>query len=154
MLRRLSVPPTSLIAAGASALAGVLVAFLMRINATLGEQIGVLEATFVIHLVGTAFALLLIGRRLNGAFWRKLRRGPTYELSGGMIGVVMVLLANVTVPPLGVALAVSLFVAADLFFSTLSDHFGWLGLPRVRITRRRIVGLVLILAGVMLLRWG
>lgn len=141
-------------AIGASVLAGILVAFLVRINATLGEHVGVLEATFIIHVVGTAFALLLVGVRLTPSFWGKLRRRPAYELSGGAIGVVMVLLANITVPPLGVALAVGLFVAADLFFASVSDHFGWLGLPRVPITRRRIVGLVLVLAGVVLLRWG
>lgn len=135
-------------------MAGVLLGFLVRINATLGEYIGVLEATFIVHLIGTVFAFLLVGLRLRRPFWRALRHGPRYELSGGVIGVVMVLLANLVVPHLGVALAVSLFVAADLFFSSVSDHFGGLGLPTIRISSRRVVGLVLVLLGVLLIRWG
>lgn len=154
MPRQLFSSPASAIAIGGSALAGIFVAFLMRINATLGEHIGVLEATFVVHAVGTVFALLLIGTRLTKNFWRELRRGPAHELSGGVIGVLIVLLGNIVVPPLGVALALSLFVAADIFFSTVSDHFGWLGLPQVKVTGRRMIGLMFVLVGVLLLRWG
>jgi transporter family-2 protein len=73
---------------------------------------------------------------------------------GGVIGVVIVLLANLTVPQLGVALAVSLFIAADLFVSSLSDHFGWLGLRRIRVSPQRIIGLLIVLAGVLLVRFG
>ena len=138
----------------ASIIGGFVLAFAVRINATLGEYVGVLEGSFVVHLVGTGFALLLAAPWLNRSFWQSVRNGPHYELGGGIIGVLMVLLANVTVPHLGVALAVSLFVAADLFFSSVSDHFGWLGLPRIRISRRRVLGLVLVLAGVLLVRFG
>ncbi len=154
MPRRPVTVSNDLLAASVSILAGVLVALLVRINATLGEYAGVLEATFVIHAVGTAFALLLVGGRLRRPFWRQLRQRPALELSGGAFGVLIVLIANVTVPPLGVALAVSLFSAADLFFASVSDHFSWLGLPRVRFTARRAVGLILVIAGVLLLRWG
>jgi len=143
-----------ILAISVSVAAGILLAFAVRINATLGEYVGVLEGTFVVHLVGTVFALFLVGGRLRRPFWQALRRGPRYELGGGVIGVLMVLLANVTVPHLGVALAVSLFVAADLFFSSVTDHFGWFGLPRVEISGRRILGLLLVLLGVLLVRWG
>lgn len=134
--------------------AGVLVALLLRINATLGTYTGVLEATFIVHAVGTIFACGLVGMQLRRRFWKKLYRGPVLELSGGAFGVLIVLLANVTVPPLGVALAASLFIAADLIVSSLSDHLGWLDLPQVRLTKRRAAGLLLVLAGVVLMRWG
>ena len=137
-----------------SVASGVLIAFAVRINATLGTYVGALESSFIVHLTGTAFALLFVGLRLERPFWVKLRRGPTRELMGGVIGVVIVLLANLTVPQLGVALAVSLFIAADLFVSSLSDHFGWLGLRQIRISPRRVIGLLVVLAGVLLVRFG
>jgi transporter family-2 protein len=133
---------------------GVLVGVAVRLNATLGEYVGALESSFIVHLTGTAFALLFVGLRLKRPFWTKLRRGPKRELMGGVIGVVIVLLANLTVPQLGVALAVSLFIAADLFVSSLSDHFGWLGLRRIRVSPQRIIGLLIVLAGVLLVRFG
>lgn len=146
--------PRRTVAVLVSIAGGLLLGVTVRINATLGEYVGVLEGSFIVHLTGTAFALLLVGARLDGSVWETLRRSPRHELTGGIIGVVMVLLANVTVPQLGVALAVSLFVAADLFFSSVSDHFGWLGLPQIRVSRRRVVGLLLVLAGVLLVRFG
>lgn len=150
----LNAAPRRLVAIGVSIAGGLLLGVTVRINATLGTYVGVLEGSFIVHLTGTAFALLLVGTRLKRPVWQTLRRSPRHELTGGLIGVVMVLLANVVVPRLGVALAVSLFVAADLFFSSLSDHFGWLGLPRIRITPRRLVGLLLVLIGVLLVRFG
>jgi transporter family-2 protein len=149
-----SAVPRRTVAVLVSIAAGLLLGVAIRLNATLGEYVGVLESSFIVHLTGTAFALLLVGARLNRSVWKMLRRTPRHELTGGIIGVLMVLLANVTVPQLGVALAVSLFVAADLFFSSVSDHFGWLGLPQIRVSPQRVVGLLLVLAGVLLVRFG
>jgi len=149
-----SAVPRRTVAVLVSIAAGLLLGVAIRLNATLGEYVGVLESSFIVHLTGTLFALLLVGARLNRSVWETLRRSPPHELTGGMIGVVMVLLANVTVPQLGVALAVSLFVAADLFFSSVSDHFGWLGLPRIHVSPRRVIGLLLVLTGVLLVRFG
>lgn len=134
--------------------AGVLLGLLVRINATLGEHLGIFEATFVIHLVGTVFAVLLLTRRLGRPFLRQLRRAPRYELAGGLFGVAMVALANLVVPPLGVALAVSLFITADLLASSAADHVGLFGLRRLPLTGRRLLGLLLVVAGVLLIRWG
>jgi len=149
-----SAVPRRLAAVLVSIVAGLLLGVAIRLNATLGEYVGVLESSFVVHLTGTLFALLLVGARLNRSVWATLRRAPRHELTGGVIGVLMVLLANVTVPQLGVALAVSLFVAADLFFSSVADHFGWLGLRPIRVSPQRVVGLLLVLAGVLLVRFG
>lgn len=134
--------------------AGVVLAFAIRINATLGAYVGPLEATFVVHLVGTLFALVLLVRRLNRPLLHALRSRPRYELSGGLFGVAMVLIANLVVPHLGMALSVGIFVASDLFFSSLTDHFGWLGFQRIPFSWRRLLGLALAVAGVLLVRWG
>lgn len=149
-----SAVPRRTVAVLVSIAGGLLLGVAIRLNATLGEYVGVLESSFIVHLTGTLFALLLVGARLNRSVWGMLRRSPRHELTGGIIGVVMVLLANITVPQLGVALAVSLFVAADLFFSSVSDHFGWLGLPQIRVSPQRVIGLLLVLAGVLLVRFG
>lgn len=138
----------------ASVTAGVLLSVSVRINATLGAQIGEIEATFVIHLIGTAFALLVVAPWLNGGFWGELSRRPWFELLGGVFSVAMVLVANYVVPVLGTALAVSLFVAGDLFFSTLSDQRGWMDLVQIRVSPRRVVGLLLAFTGVLLVYWG
>ncbi|NBC86994.1 MAG: hypothetical protein GVY25_12465 [Bacteroidetes bacterium] len=147
-LRR-SIPgdPDVLLAGGASITAGVFVALMIRLNATLGEHIGVLEGSFVVHLVGTVFAALIVLPRRQPVVPGRLRRG-------GVLGVAIVMVANIVVPVLGVALTLCLSVAANLSFSTVSDHFGWFGLPQFRVSRRRLFGLALVVLGVVLVAYG
>ncbi|MFP4229271.1 MAG: DMT family transporter [Salinivenus sp.] len=134
--------------------AGLLLSVIVRVNATLGEQVGEVEATFLVHLVGTLFALVLVLPRLGPSFWHTLGERPWTEFTGGLLSVAMVWVANVAVPVLGTALAVSLFVAGDLFFSSVADRSGRWGLVRVRLSSRRVLGLLLALAGVLLVHWG
>lgn len=134
--------------------AGLLLSAIVRVNATLGTQIGEIEATFIVHLVGTLFALVLVSPWLGKNFWTTLSGRPWMEFAGGVLSVAMVLIANLAVPHLGTALAVSLFVAGDLFFSTVSDRAGWMNLVRIQLSWRRVVGLLLALAGVLLVHWG
>jgi transporter family-2 protein len=124
---------------------------IVRINATLGTRIGELEATLVVHLVGTAFALLVVAPWLGAQFWTQLGERSWWELSGGAISVAMVVVANVVVPVLGTAVAVTLFVAGDLLFSTVSDQRGWMDVARVRISRQRLLGLLLAFTGAVLI---
>lgn len=137
-----------------SVAAGLMLSAIVRVNATLGTRIGEIEATLVVHLVGTCFALLLVSPWLGKDFWTTLSGRPWVEFGGGVLSVVMVVVANVAVPHLGTALAVSLFVTGDLFFSTVSDQTGWMDLVEIRLSRRRAVGLLLALAGVLLVHWG
>jgi transporter family-2 protein len=134
--------------------AGLLLSAVVRVNATLGTKIGEIEATFVIHLVGTLFALVLVSPWLGRDFWTTLSGRPWVEFLGGVLSVAMVLIANLVVPHLGTALAVSLFVTGDLFFSSVSDRAGWMKLVRIQVSRRRVAGLLLALAGVLLVHWG
>jgi transporter family-2 protein len=126
----------------------------VRINATLGTKIGEVEATFVVHLIGTVFALLVTLPWLGPPFWGQLSDRPWMEFSGGLLSVAMVMVANIAVPHLGTALAVSLFVAGDLFFSTVSDQAGWMDLVQIQVSARRLLGLLLAFAGVLLIHWG
>jgi transporter family-2 protein len=143
-----------ILAVAASVVAGAFVAIMIRLNATLGEHIGVLESSFIVHLVGTAFSTLLVVPRFGWKRVRNLRATPARLFVGGALGVFIVLLANVVVPVLGIALTLSLSVAANLTFSTVADHFGWFGLPVFPVTARRLVGLALTLLGVLLVAYG
>jgi transporter family-2 protein len=151
---RIMTLPASLPSVLASVAAGVLLAILVRINATLGTYVGELSATFAVHGVGTAFAVLLIAHRLNPSFWNRLAAAPAVDWTGGLWSVMMVWVATLVVPQLGTALAVSLFIAADLLFSALSDRFGLLNLPTVHLSWQRIAGILLAIVGVLLIRFG
>jgi len=146
--------PSTLPSVFASVAAGVLLGILVRVNATLGTHVGELSATFAVHGVGTVFAALLVARRFDRSFWNRLSTAPAIDWTGGLWSVMMVWVATLVVPQLGTALAVSLFIAADLLFSALSDRFGLLDLPTVHLSWQRIAGVLLAIVGVLLIRFG
>lgn len=145
--------PATWVALLSSLGAGLLVAVMIRLNATLGEHIGVLESSFAVHVGGTVFATVLLLPRL-GRLRHTVGTPSPVLFGGGVLGVLIVLLANVLVPMLGVALTLSLSVIANLLFSTLADHFGWLGLPVIPVTWQRVAGLALAIVGVVLVAFG
>jgi len=136
-----------------SALAGMCLALMIRVNASLGEHIGALESSFVVHVVGFLFAALVLFRQLNKNLISNIKSTPKYMLCGGFLGVGMVLIANYLVPIIGMVLTISLFITCSMIFSTVGDHFGLFGLQKFRVTGQRVLGLGLALSGVILLFW-
>ncbi len=146
-----------------SMLAGVFVAVATRLNASLGERIGILESSFVIHLAGALFAfflILLFFRKERGVLRRapskqlagrqdEREKTPVYLFGGGVLGIVIVLCANLSVPKLGMVLTMGIFLMGNLIFAVAADHFGFFGLPVFKITRRRLLGLACTALGLM-----
>jgi len=58
----------------------------------------------------------------------------------------------VLTPRLGVALTFGLTVAAQMTFSLVMDHFGWLDVPVSPVSWPRVLGVVMIIGGVILIR--
>ncbi|MBU0504515.1 MAG: DMT family transporter [bacterium] len=142
------------IAIVSSMFAGAGLAIMIRLNATLGEHIGILESSFLVHLVGTIFALFILNRKLNKNFLTNLKKPPKYLFIAGFFGVTMVLMGNYVVPKLGLALTISILVCCGLTFSTIADHIGVFGLKQFKVTGKRIIGLLLVIMGVLLIFWG
>ncbi|PIU55261.1 MAG: hypothetical protein COS89_07840 [Deltaproteobacteria bacterium CG07_land_8_20_14_0_80_38_7] len=135
-------------------LAGMLTAVAIRVNASLGEYVGVLESAFIVHVVGTIFGLLLISRSLNKIFINRLKATPKHLLTGGLLGVGIVVISNIIVSKLGTTLSVGLFITSMLTFSCIADHFGFFSLPKFRFSKQRLIGLLCTIIGLILLIQG
>lgn len=155
---RSGISPDALTAVLISLAAGLLVALMVRLNATLGMHIGVVASSWVVHVVGTVFAGVLWSARaaLSSAPVRTIDWSaiPWYAWTGGVLGVAIVALANAVVPVLGLALTLSVVIATSLTISALADHFGWFGLPVQRMTWRTALGICCIVAGVVCITLG
>ena len=75
-----------------------------------------------------------------------------YHWVGGIIGAIYVTGIIMIIPRLGAALAFSLIVAGQLMMSVLMDHFGLFGVPVNPVTPAKMLGFLLLLAGVILIR--
>lgn len=103
-------------------------------------------------LVGTAalLAYLLI-LRITWPSTDTLRAVPANQWLGGLLGATYVAASALLAPRLGSATLLALIVGGQLLMSLLLDHFGWVGFPTHAVSAWRLVGGVLLIAGVVLI---
>lgn len=124
------------------------------INARLSKTVGSsIMAAFISFGVGTIalFLYLLITRQisLNGV---SFQQSPWWIWIGGLLGTFFVAGIVVLLPRLGVALSFSLVVAGQMAAALIFDHFGLLGVSVKEISTGKIIGALLLIAGVFLIR--
>ncbi len=131
--------------------AGCLVGMQAPINSRLGKTVGSLQAATFSFLIGTA-ALLLIAAFVRGGLGNLsgVREVPWWALVGGLLGAVYVSVALIAVRTLGASGLTAVVIAGQLAISVAVDRFGLFGLAKQHIDASRIVGLVLLMAGVVL----
>ena len=138
-----------------AALAGVGLAFQAIINARLSAALGnPIWATVVQVFVGLVllFCVIAVTRQPLPSL-AGVSRLPWWIWTGGMIGAAYVLIVILSTRPLGVALMVASVIVGQTLAALLIDHYGWFGLAVHRLSPSRAVGVGLLLAGVLLIRW-
>jgi transporter family-2 protein len=112
-----------------------------------------ISAAFISFFVGTISLfcyLLLTGTPLNSLL--KVMDAPAVAWVGGLLGAFFVTAAIVLVPRIGVAMTFSLIVAGQMLITLILDHFGFLGVPVKEVSLARVGGILLITAGVVIIR--
>lgn len=82
-----------------------------------------------------------------------VRQTEWWNWAGGPLGALIVLAGAALVRELGAALFIALVVGGQLACSLLLDHYGLLGLKETPVTPGRAVGAVLVVAGVMCIKY-
>ena len=135
-------------------LTGVVIAVQTGINSQLRAFLASpLQAVFVSFMVGTAVvALALVAKREPPplAKWASM---PWWMWLGGLCGLFIVSTNIIVVPRLGAALLTSLAIAGQLTTALALDHYGAFGFPVHHISVPRVAGAILLLAGVVLIRY-
>jgi bacterial/archaeal transporter family-2 protein len=134
-----------------TAAAGGLIALQAPINAGLGRATGSLPAALISFLVGTvalAAIVVLSGKAggLSSSFdvsW--------YYLLGGLLGAVYVANALIAVTAIGAGGVAAATITGQLTASVAIDRFGLFGLDQVALGPARVAGVVLLLAGTVLI---
>jgi bacterial/archaeal transporter family-2 protein len=131
--------------------AGCLVGMQAPINSRLGKTVGGVQAATFSFLVGTA-ALLVLSTVLRGGLGSlgHVGRVPWWALVGGLLGAVYVFVAIEAVRTLGASGLTAVVIMGQLAISVVIDRFGLLGIAKQHISAGRILGLVLLAAGVAL----
>lgn len=134
-------------------IAGLCLTIQVGVNATLRTALGTPPmaalASFLVGLIG--LALFLVLTRANLPTRAALSAVPAWAWAGGLLGAFYVASTIIVGPRLGAAALLALSVLGQLLASLVVDHFGWLGFPQHSISIARLVGAVLLFAGVLLI---
>ena len=112
------------------------------------QRLGVFESVFIVHLGGAVIALiplLIFGSKLGQ--WRNV---PWYTLGAGFFGLGVIAAISFMIPRIGVAAAITTIIAGQLLVGTILDHYGLLGATVKSLDGTRVIGLLVVLAGVWL----
>jgi len=112
-----------------------------------------LLAAFISFLIGTIALFVYVvasGTPLGNLISAK--DAPPVAWIGGLLGAFFVTMTIVLAPRLGVAMTFSLIIAGQMLVTIVIDHFGLLGVPVQPISFPRVAGILLITAGVVLIR--
>jgi transporter family-2 protein len=133
-----------------TALAGGLIALQAPINAGLGRATGSLPAALVSFLIGTAAlaAIVVLSGKAGGL-------GSTFDVSwyylaGGLLGAIYVTNALIAVAAIGAGGVAAATITGQLVASVAIDRLGLFGLDQVPVSPERAVGVVLLIAGTVL----
>jgi len=140
------------VAVALTAVVGGLIALQAPINSQLGRSVGTFQAAFVSFALGTVLLALIAGVAKGGFGQVGEARGLAwYYLTGGVLGAAYVTTVLVTVRSLGAGGVVAATIAGQLTMSVVVDQLGWLGVERQPVTALKVLGVLLLSAGVYLI---
>ncbi|MDI1241426.1 MAG: DMT family transporter [bacterium] len=106
--------------------------------------------SFAVGTVALFVYALLSGETLTSL--AEAKNAPPIAWIGGFLGAFFVAAAVMLVPRIGVAMTFSLIIAGQMIVTLAIDHFGLLGVPVKEVSLARLGGILLITAGVVLIR--
>jgi len=134
--------------------AGMLLPLQAGLNTRMGKALGdPVYAALISFAVGTAllFVYILTARTNLGNIRQATDLHWVFWCAGGL-GAVFVAATIILTPTLGAAMTFSLVVAGQLIMAVFMDHFGLFGIQVHPASGMRIIGIILITAGVVLIR--
>jgi transporter family-2 protein len=135
--------------------AGMFMPIQAGINSKLAGVVdGAIPAAFVSFLVGTlALGVILAVTGQGVPFATAAKASPWWYWIGGTLGAFFVTATVILAPRIGGGAMVALTLAGQVAASMALDHFGLLGFPHIPFDIKRLIGSVLLLAGVYLIRF-
>lgn len=129
-----------------SVFTGIILAIMISLNGQVSNIFGNYASSVIIHFIGLIGIILVL--IFTKSKIQNLKGIPFYMFTGGLIGILTVLFNNASFIGLGVSLTVSLSLLGQLVTSLIIDNFGYFNMPVVEFDKKKILGLVIIIAGI------
>ena len=124
------------------------------INAWIGKRLGspYWGASFSISISLVVILLFVVVMVRKVPSLETVWNAPWWIWFGGVFGAMFVAGAIVLGPKLGMALFFTCVVFGQVFISLLTDRFGWFEIPFRELSISRVLGVLLVIAGILLIQ--
>lgn len=136
-----------------AAIAGALVSMQTVFNNKVNEQTGSWTTTMLVLFMGFV-ASLLASLIFEGKNTFTLQHVQLWYWFSGMIGVGVVFCLVQGMRRLGPTYAISIVLTAQLGTALLWDSLGWLGLEKIPFTPAKLIGVLVIIGGILVFKFG
>ncbi|MEH7481351.1 DMT family transporter [Neobacillus drentensis] len=134
-------------------IAGALVALQNIFNSKVNERAGSWATTTLV--LGMGFlASLTFGLLFEGGKLFHLQNMQTWYWFSGLIGVGVVVCLVQGIKRLGPTYAIAIALTSQLVVALLGDTLGWLGLNKVQFTVNQLIGVLVIVGGIVVFKFG
>lgn len=135
-----------------SILAGTIIAAQNVFSTRISEKVGMWETTAVVHLIGLIFAIIMAYILGDGSYSNVSDVNKLYLLAGA-IGVIIIFSVMMGISTLGASFSIALMVISQLSFATVIDTFGLFGTEKIPFDITKLLGIVIMIAGVIVFKW-
>lgn len=125
---------------------GVAMGFQTPVNNALSRFTGIVQASCISFTVG-ALSLFILSMIVGQGSILKFTQAPWYLLIGGLLGATLVTINIFVIPKIGSLAVIGSVITGQMVAGLVIDQVGLLGLAQHPITWTRILGLVLMIAG-------
>jgi bacterial/archaeal transporter family-2 protein len=134
-------------------LAGSLLSIQNIFNSKVNEQAGSWATTTLV--LGMGFlAAMSIGLIFEGEKMFNLQNMKPWYWFSGLLGVGVVTCLVQGMRLLGPTYAIAIVLTAQLGFALVFDSFGWLGMEKVPFTFKQLIGVLVIIGGILVFKFG
>jgi len=143
-----------------SAAIGVLIAVMIMFNGAMSSALGNGMALVLIHGTGLLTVVLVICiSRMQGKShfpdqykgFKGIKTIPWYLFSAGAVGIIIVVCNNVSFLNIGMSMTLALGLFGQSLTALIFDHFGLLGMEKIRFRRKKLIGLGMIFSGIIIM---
>ncbi|WP_199100283.1 DMT family transporter [Dyella sp. ASV21] len=112
-------------------------------------------SALVSFVIGTlALAVIALSKGGLSAAIASLPNQPLWRFGGGFLGAAAIFSTVLLAPRIGLANMLALVIAGQLLTSLAIDHFGLMGMVTRHVSGVRVVGAIVLLAGVLITLFG
>ncbi|WP_312510598.1 DMT family transporter [Massilia sp.] len=139
---------------------GIAMSAQAAVNSQLAQSLGANSVAAALVSFGCGTAVLLLAALLKsgpatlGASLAALPSQPLWKFAGGFLGAAFVFGSVFLAPRIGLLSLVVLVIAGQLLSSMTIDHFGLINMATRKLSTVRIVGALVVVAGVAITVFG